>query len=90
MGDDDEIYGMENITNGNILEVNLRMDEVSQQKTVYALGSGIRNREDEEIFLVRDNDIKDNELILSFRPDFDKGDDNIFVAMPIDLIKNLN
>jgi len=69
-GEDNEIFGMVS-TDGDVdLEMNFKIEQYSENRTVYAIGSHVAD--DEPVFLIEDNDYYDNEFSLKFIPDVDE------------------
>ncbi len=51
------------------LKTNFKMDEGSEKEIIYAIGQTLD--EDEELFLVMDNEVSDGIVILKYKPDDD-------------------
>ncbi len=78
-------FGME-LVNGKIdIDSNLEIEKFSRFKTVYAIGSMLPDREDEPIYLVKNEDIGEEILVLKYTPDDDE-EENVDVDVPSDLI----
>ena len=86
--DSDESSGMDLIDGEVNLETNLEIEKYSEIKTIYAIGSKIKENEDEPIFLVLNNKIADGLILLKYIPDSESED--IETPIPVnerDLIK---
>lgn len=62
-------FGMEPINGVIDIDVNLEMDKHSQLNTVYAIGSRLTGRDDEPIFLLKNDNLRENILLLKYVPD---------------------
>lgn len=72
VSDDNEDFGRDGEYD---LETNLKIEDFSKRQTTYALGSGIKENEDEPMFLIIDDKISDGMAILKYIPDNDDGED---------------
>lgn len=61
-----ESSGMDLIDGEVDLDSNLAMEEFSEDSTIYALGSKIKENEDEPIFLVINNKLSDGLILLKY------------------------
>ena len=66
---DNENSGMDLIDGEVDLDANLAMEEFSDEKTVYAIGSKIEENEDEPIFLVIDDKLSNGLVLLKYIDD---------------------
>lgn len=81
-------FGME-LVNGEIdIDSNIEMEKFSKYKTVYAIGSMLPDKEDEPIYLVKNDGLGEEILVLKFTPD-DEESENESVDVPSDLISIL-
>jgi hypothetical protein len=84
----DESCGMD-LIDGNIdLETNLEIEKYSEIKTTYAIGSRIKSIEDEPIFLVLDDKISDNTILLKYISDDENEDDEVTKPLVNNLIES--
>ncbi|NVN97529.1 hypothetical protein HXX01_04890 [Candidatus Nomurabacteria bacterium] len=81
-------FGME-LINGEIdIESNIEIEKFSRLHTVYAIGSRLRENEEEPVFLVKNDSLKEDILLLKYYPD-DDGDPETEENEPVDaLIRN--
>jgi len=79
--DDNEIIGMESLDGEVDIDLNLKLENKSEFRTVYAIGSSIKGKEDEPVWLVVDDNLKDSEFILKYVPD-DGNEEEKFVPSP--------
>lgn len=85
--EEDENCGMD-LINGEIdLDANLAIEEYSELKTIYAIGSKIEENEDEPIFLVVNDKISDGIIVLKYIPDDDSEEIEISEPVITELIK---
>ena len=63
------------------LETNLKIDDHTKKAVVYALGSCIKENEDEPLYLVEDTTMADGMAMLKYIPDND-GDDEVEEPSP--------
>lgn len=76
-------FGMEPI-NGEIdIDTNIEIDKHSRYNTVYAIGSRLDGRDDEPIFLLKNDSLPEDILLLKNVPD-DDGDETETVITPVD------
>jgi hypothetical protein len=74
-------YGME-LINGNIdIETNCEIEKFSDKDTVYGIGSQYHEDEDHIIFLVKNDSIRDDILILKYVPEDDE--DTVSETVPV-------
>jgi len=86
--DDNEIIGMESLDGEVDIDLNLKLENESELRTVYAIGSSIKGKEDEPVWLVVDDNLTDSEIILKYVPD-DGNEDEKFVPSPKEKIRIL-
>lgn len=67
-------FGMDLIEGEINLDMNLTIEKHSKRKTTYAIGSNVKGNEDEPLFLIIDEEIKDGEFILKYISDNDDND----------------
>lgn len=83
--DTNETFGME-IINGEVdIETNLKMEEHSENETTYAIGSFLD--ESEPLFLVIDDDMFDNQLLLKYVSDSEEEVDEIVPVVQTEKVK---
>lgn len=81
-------FGIDLIDNMIDLDTNLKMETYSQYQTVYALGSGVEQNKDEPVFLVVDDSVPDNMIVLKYISDDDNDEaDN---TVPIETLKDIH
>lgn len=86
--DDDEVIGMESSDGEVDIDLNLKLENESKLRTVYAIGSSIVGKEDEPLWLVVDDSLTDSEFILKYVPD-DGDEEEKIIPSPKDKIKIL-
>ncbi len=64
--EENEIYGMESADGIVDLEMNFKIEALSDNNTIYAIGSQIEGRDDEPIYLLSDNGFSDKQFSLKF------------------------
>lgn len=64
-------FGMELIDGEIDIDTNLEIETFSESKTVYAIGSQFHDDEDNPLFLVKNDNISDQILLLKYVPDDD-------------------
>ena len=69
--EEDENCGMDLINDEIDLDANLAIEEFSELKTIYAIGSKIKQNEDEPIFLMVNDKISDGTIVLKYIPEDD-------------------
>lgn len=79
--DDNEILGMESLDGEVDIELNLKLSNKSEFSTVFAIGSGIKEKEDEPVWFVIDDNLTDSEFVLKYVPD-DEDKNEEFVPNP--------
>lgn len=87
--EENDDFGMELIEGEINLDVNLKIEKHSKRKTTYAIGSKIKGNEDEPLYLVIDEEIKDGSFVLKYIADNDDDDDgcdddgNLDIIVPV-------
>jgi hypothetical protein len=82
-----EDVGME-LFDGEIdIDKSLAIEEHSKRTTIYAIGSGLLDNDDEPLFLVRDDDMVDGMVILKYVPENDESEDAPDVPVQSELVK---
>ena len=71
-GEPHDFFGMESTDGDADIEMNLKIDDYSKSRTVYAIGCD--EREDEPLFLIIDNNCSNNQVIFKYIPDDDEED----------------
>ncbi|NPA35685.1 MAG: hypothetical protein GXO47_02435 [Chlorobi bacterium] len=66
-----ELSGMDLIDGIIDIEANIKMENFSKIKTIYAISSNIKGNEDEPLFLVINEKLADGTIILKYIPDED-------------------
>jgi hypothetical protein len=85
----DESCGMD-LIDGNInLETNFEIEKYREIKTIYAIGSRINSREDEPIFLVVNDKISDNTILLKYISDDENEDDEVSEPLVNNLLESI-
>jgi hypothetical protein len=80
----DELSGMDMIDGKIDIEVNLEIEKFSKTKTIYAIGSNIKENEEEPLFLVINDKLTDGTIILKYIPDNDsEGNNNELINDPL-------
>ncbi|HCY76498.1 MAG TPA: hypothetical protein DHV28_11305 [Ignavibacteriales bacterium] len=64
-------FGMDLIDGDIDLETNLAIENYSESQTVYAIGSQLHDDEDNPLFLVKNENLKENILLLRYLDDND-------------------
>jgi hypothetical protein len=64
-------FGMEPINGGIDIDANIEIDKHSRYNTVYAIGSRLAGRDDEPIFLLKNDGLREDILLLKYVPDDD-------------------
>jgi hypothetical protein len=81
-GDSNYDFGME-LINGEIdIDTNLAIEEFSEGKTVYAIGSQFHDDEDCPIFLVKNENLSEEILVLKYVPEEDEAEENEPIQIP--------
>jgi hypothetical protein len=65
-------FGMELIDGEIDIDTNLAIEEFSEEKTVYAIGSQFRDEEDNPLFLIKNENLTEEILVLKYVPDSDE------------------
>lgn len=88
----DERCGME-LINGKVdIDANMEMMSFSEYTTVFALASELENHKEEPIYLVIDDNLRNDTIILKYISDVDDDDDDGDILIedgPVDLKKIL-
>ena len=82
-----EDVGMELFSGEIDIDKSLAIEKHSKRTTVYAIGSGLLDNDDEPLFLVRDDDMVDGMVILKYIPESDGGEDLADVPVQSDLVR---
>ena len=85
--DSNENCGMDLIEGQIDLDTNLKIEEYSQSKIIYGIGSEIEENKDEPLFLVINEKIIDGTVVLKYIPDDDSDEVEIPVPTESDKIK---
>ncbi|MBN2634835.1 MAG: hypothetical protein JXR61_01100 [Prolixibacteraceae bacterium] len=85
--EEDENCGMDLINAQIDVDANLAIEEHSEIKTIYAIGSKIEQNEDEPIFLVVNDKISNGTIVLKYIPDDDLEETEIPEPVVTELIK---
>ena len=75
-------FGMDLIDGEIDIDTNLEIEKFSKLKTVYAIGSMLQDKEDDPIFLVKNDSLGEEILVIKYTPD-DDGDNEI-ENIPVD------
>lgn len=75
-------FGMELIDGEIDLDTNLEIEKFSETKTVYAIGSQLHDDEDNPLFLVKNENISDEILVLKYVSDDDEPEEYV-VNVPV-------
>lgn len=78
-------FGMELIDGEIDIDTNLEIDKHTQADTVYAIGSRLQPDEDGfglPVFLIKNDKLKDNILVLRYDPEDDENEDFLSVSGP--------
>lgn len=73
--DFNESCGMDLIDGEVDMEVNMEIENHSEMTTVYAIGSKLEENEEEPIFLISNDEISDELIVLKYIPDDDDSED---------------
>jgi hypothetical protein len=65
------------------IDTNLAIEEFSEEKTVYAIGSQFHDDEDNPLFLIKNDAISEEILVLKYVPDEEDDKDEI-VNLPVE------
>jgi hypothetical protein len=78
-GDEDSNYdfGMELIDGEIDIDTNMAIEEFSEEKTVYAIGSQFHDNEDNPLFLIKNENFAEDILVLKYVPDNDEEENGI-------------
>lgn len=76
-------FGMELIDGEIDIDTNLAIEEFSEEKTVYAIGSQFHDDEDNPLFLIKNDAISEEILVLKYVPDEEDDKDEI-VNLPVE------
>ncbi|HRA98908.1 MAG TPA: hypothetical protein PK294_00595 [Ignavibacteria bacterium] len=81
--EDNEIFGMESKDGEIDIEMNMEMEEFSENKTIYSLSSSIKGKEDEHLHMIIDNIYSDSQFALKYVPEDEEDDENMeFITDP--------
>ena len=64
-------FGMELIDGEIDIDTNLAIEKFSEEKTVYAIGSQFHNDEDNPLFLIKNDNLSEDILVLKYVPESD-------------------
>lgn len=78
-------FGMELVDGEIDIDTNLEIEKFSKYRTVYAIGSMLPDKEDDPIYLVKNDGLGEEILVLKYTPDDEEGED-ASVNIPSDLI----
>lgn len=68
--EENEIFGMETVSGDVDIDMNLKIEEKGDSKTVYAIG---RFKDDDEpLYLISDSNVSDSEFVLKYLSDDDE------------------
>jgi hypothetical protein len=70
-------FGMELIDGKIDIDTNLEIEKFSKYRTVYAIGSQLQEDDDEPIFLIKNESIGEDILVLKYIPDNDEDENSI-------------
>ncbi len=75
-------FGMELIDGEIDIDTNLEIEKFSEEKTVYAIGSQFHDDEDNPLFLVKNDNLSEDILVLKYVPENDDEEemDNFLVT----------
>lgn len=68
-------FGMELIDGEIDIDTNLAIEKFSKLQTVYAIGSQFQDAEDNPLFLIKNEKLSENILVLKYIKDDDKGNE---------------
>lgn len=69
------MYGMESVSGEMDVDMNMEIEQHSDTQTVYGIGRIEDEDDGDPLYLIIDNDLSDNELMLGYIPDNDGDDD---------------
>ncbi|MFZ1322473.1 MAG: hypothetical protein WAT71_13035 [Ignavibacteria bacterium] len=81
--EDNEIFGMESKDGEIDIEMNMEMEEYSENSTIYSLSSSIKGKEDEHFHMIIDNIYSDSQFALKYVPEDEEEDETMeFITDP--------
>lgn len=80
-------FGME-LINGEIdIDTNLNIEKYSHIRTVYAIGSQLHNVEDRPLFLIKNESLRDDILVMKYTSDDEDGSESVNIPVKDTLVK---
>lgn len=80
-------FGMDLIDGEIDIDTNLAIEEFSDHQTVYAIGSQLHNDEDNPLFLIKNENLAEEILVLSYISDDDDDDSEIYIPVNDELVR---
>lgn len=87
LGEENEICGMELIEGEIDLDANLKMEEYSRYSTIYAIGSKLEGNEEEPVFLVLNDKLSKNCIVMKYISDGEAEDETKPIPVNCDMVK---
>lgn len=82
-------FGMELIDGEIDVDTNLAIEEFSEEKTVYAIGSQFHDDEDNPLFLIKNDAISEEILVLKYVPDSDEEEEAELLPVTDEIISKI-
>jgi len=78
-------FGMDLIDGEVDMDTNMEIEKFSKYQTVYAIGSQFHDNEDEPLFLIKDDRLGEEILVLKYVPD-EEGDQDVNEPVPVEKV----
>ena len=88
-GESDYDFGMELIDGEIDIDTNLAIEEFSTEKTVYAIGSQFHDDEDNPLFLIKNENLTEEILVLKYVPDNDDEEEAELIPVTDEIISKI-
>ena len=82
-------FGMELIDGEIDIDTNLAIEKYSEEKTVYAIGSQFHDDEDNPLFLIKNDNLAEEILVLKYVPDNDEEEETDLVPVTDEIISKI-